>query len=89
MSGVCDVPSTATAISVNVTSVGAATRGYLTLYRGDAAYPPATSTVNFSAGRTRGNSAMILLATNGGTIGVKNASVGSVHLVVDVNGYFQ
>jgi hypothetical protein len=32
----------------------------------------------------------VLLATNGtGTIKVKNGSAGTVHFVLDVNGYFQ
>jgi N-acetylneuraminic acid mutarotase len=87
--GVCGVPSTAIAVSVNVTAVGAATQGHLTLYRGDVTSPPPTSTITFSAGQARGNNAIVPLGTNVGTINVKNGSAGSVHLVLDVNGYFQ
>jgi hypothetical protein len=87
--GVCGVSSTATAVSMNVTVVGASAPGHLTLYPGDAAGPPATSTINFSPGQTRANNAIVLLATNGGTINVRNGSAGGVHLVLDVNGYFQ
>jgi len=87
--GVCGVPSTATAVSVNVTAVGAATRGYLTLYRGDVTSAPLTSSINFSPGQTRANNAVVVLATSVGTINVTNASGGTVHFVLDVNGYFQ
>jgi hypothetical protein len=87
--GACGIPSTATAVSVNVTAVGAATNGYLTLYRGDVTDAPLTSNINFVAGVTRANNAIVLLATTVGTINVKNGSAGSVHFVLDVNGYFQ
>jgi hypothetical protein len=47
------------------------------------------SNVNFSAAQTRGNNAIVFLATDGtGTIKVKNGSAGAVHVVLDVNGYF-
>ena len=87
--GVCGVPSTATAVSVNVTAVGAASNGHLILYRGDETSAPRTSNINFSAGMTRANNAIVLLAANTGTINVENGSAGSVHFVLDVNGYFQ
>jgi hypothetical protein len=83
------VPSAATAVSVNVAAVGAAALGYLTLYPGDAAGPPLASTINFSAGQTRANNAIVRLATNGGTINVANGSAAAVDFVPDVNGYFR
>jgi hypothetical protein len=88
--GDCGVPSTAVAVSVTLTAVGAAAGGYLTLFPGDGAGPPLVSTVKFSAGQTRGNNAIVLLASDGtGTIKVNNGSSGAVHFVLDVNGYFQ
>ena len=88
--GVCGIPGTASAVSVNLTAGGAIAAGYLTLYPGDAAGPPVTSNVNFSAAQTRAGNAVVPLATDGtGTIKVKNGSAGTVHLVLDVNGYFQ
>jgi hypothetical protein len=88
--GTCGIPSTAIAVSVNLTAVSPAAAGYLTLFPGDGAGPPVASSVNFSAGQTRGNNAIVLLATDGtGTIKVKNGSAGTVHFVLDVNGYFQ
>jgi N-acetylneuraminic acid mutarotase len=87
--GVCGIPSTATAVSVNVTAVQPTAPGFLTLYRGDATTPPPTSNVSFTSAVTRAASAVVTVAANGGTINVKNGSAGLVHLVLDVNGYFQ
>jgi hypothetical protein len=88
--GVCGIPATALAVSVNLTAVGAAAAGHLTLYPGDGAGPPLASSVNFSAAQTRANNAIVLLAGDGtGTIRVTNGSAGAVHFVLDVNGYFQ
>jgi uncharacterized repeat protein (TIGR01451 family) len=85
--GRCLVHPWAVAVSVNVTVVGPAARGNLTLYPGDAASPPPTSNINFTTGVTRANNAVVRLARDG-TINVKNGSAGSVHLVLDVNGFF-
>jgi hypothetical protein len=87
--GVCGISSTAIAVSVNLTAVQPAAQGHLILYPGDAAGPPLMSNINFAPGVTRANNAVVPLATNGGTINVKNGSSGAVHFVLDVNGYFQ
>jgi N-acetylneuraminic acid mutarotase len=87
---VCGIPSTASAVSVNLTAVEAAAAGHLILYPGDAVSPPLVSNINFSPGLTRANNAVVPLATDGtGTIKVKNGSAGAVHFVLDVSGYFQ
>jgi hypothetical protein len=88
--GTCGIPPTALAVSLNLTAVQAAAAGHLTLFAGDATFPPLASSLNFSAGRTRANNAIVPLAADGsGTIKVKNGSAGTVHFVLDVNGYFQ
>jgi hypothetical protein len=75
---------------VNLTAVGASAAGYLTLFPGNALGPPLASSINFTAGATRANNAIVPLATDGaGTIQVKNGSAGAAHVVLDVNGYFQ
>jgi PKD repeat protein len=89
--GVCAIPSTAVAIAVNVTVVSPTDRGRVTLYPGgiDA---PVTSTLNFLAGANRANNAIIPLASDGsGTLSSLAFVVGggTVHLIVDVNGYFE
>jgi N-acetylneuraminic acid mutarotase len=89
VSGVCGVPSTAIAVSVNLTVTQPAAQGDLTLYPGDAASPPLVSNINFTPGLTLASNAVVLLATNGGTISVQNRSAGAVHFVLDLNGYFE
>jgi hypothetical protein len=75
---------------VNLTAVAPAAAGSLTVYPGNWVSAPAVSTVNFTAGITRANTAIVGLATDGtGTVKVENRSAGAVHFVLDVNGYFQ
>ena len=74
----------------NVTAVAPSGAGHVTVFPGN--YPaPATSSINFNAGTTRANHAILQLATDGtGTLAATAnlAGGGNVHLVVDVTGYF-
>jgi hypothetical protein len=89
LAGDCGLPADAESVSLNVTVVPGSAPGNVVVYPGDLA-APGTSTVNFAAGQTRANNAIVGLATNGaGTIAVKNRAVAAVHLVLDVNGYFR
>jgi hypothetical protein len=89
LTNVCGVPNTARAISVNVTVTAPTALGFIALFPGNG-IPSQTSTVNFSAGQTRGNNALASLATDGtGSIAVLNGAAGTVHLIIDVTGYFQ
>ena len=86
---VCGVPASAKAVSANVTITGSSAVGQLSFYPGNA-FPLGTSTLNYGAGQTRANNAMLELATDGlGSVGVLNSSAGAVHVILDVNGYFQ
>ncbi|HVF61947.1 MAG TPA: hypothetical protein VNJ70_19240 [Thermoanaerobaculia bacterium] len=89
--GLCGLPATAAALSVNVTVTQSTGPGHLTLFAGDAP-EPGTSTINFGAGQTRANNAILSLATDGmGTLAVLPHVLGggSVHVVLDVNGWFE
>ena len=89
--GSCSIPATARAVAVNVTITQPTDSGHLTLYTGDAS-PPLASTINFSAGQTRANNAILALATNGtGTLAARPVVLGggSVHVILDVVGYFE
>ncbi len=87
--GACGIPATAIAVSVNVTVTEPTAPGYLTIYPSTASRPLA-STLNFVAGQTRANNAVLLLASDGsGTVDAFNGSGGTVHVIVDVNGYFE
>lgn len=89
--GACGIPTSASSVSVNVTVVGATGSGYVTLYPAGLEVPT-VSTVNFAAGQTRSNNAVIALS--GDTLGsiAAQASVaggGQVHLIVDVSGFWE
>jgi hypothetical protein len=88
--GRCGIPGTAKALSLNVTAVAPPGAGYLRFYPGNATAPLA-ATVNFPAGRTRGNNTIVMLASSGtGTFAVNGfTTAGPLQFVVDVNGYFQ
>jgi hypothetical protein len=87
--GACGVPNGAVALAVNVTVTQPAGPGFLRIYPGDVGLPLA-SLINFSAGQTRTNNAILVAPANAAAgIKVSNDSLGQVHLIVDVNGYFQ
>ncbi len=89
VAGTCGIPTSAKSISVNLTVTQTAAAGSLTAFAGNGV-PNGTSSISFAAGATRANNAMLALATNGtGSIGVENDSAGTVHFILDVNGYFQ
>ena len=88
MVGRCAVPSTATAISLNLTVTGATAPGYLTVYPQGLPIPLA-STINFRAGQTRANNAIVPLGTGGAvTIFYGQASGNATNVIVDLNGFF-
>lgn len=81
--------ATIRSLAVNQTVTGPAAEGELVLYRGDLAEEPVTSNLAFGAGRTRANNAILELSREGdGTFKVRNRSTGSVHFILDVNGFF-
>lgn len=88
LTGTCGIPNGAKAVSANVTVVAPPVTGFFSFYPGNA-FPLGTSTVSFKAGVTRANNTLLKLATDGaGTVGVQNSSGGTVHLLIDVSGYF-
>lgn len=88
-SGPCGIPGTARALSVNVTVTGPESDGNLRLFPADEALP-ATSTINFRSGQTRAAAAIVRLSSDGfANLAVQNDSPGRVHLILDVNGYFE
>jgi uncharacterized repeat protein (TIGR01451 family) len=85
----CGVPVGAQALSVNLTVTAPTAPGNLRLYPSDVG-APLVSTINFVAGQTRANNAIVAGAADGSVaIKVLNSSAGTVHLILDVNGYFE
>jgi uncharacterized repeat protein (TIGR01451 family) len=89
IAGRCGVPPTAKAVAVNLTATGATGSGFLRAY---AAFPievPQTSTLNFTAGLTRANNAIVQLSPEGQMAIFNGMAAGSVHAILDVVGYFE
>lgn len=87
--GLCGIPTDAISVSANVTVTGTESPGFLGVFPAGLAVP-ATSVLNFSAGQTRANNAIVSIGgTPSGTITVFNSSGGNVDVIVDVNGYFR
>lgn len=93
VTGTCGIPATAKAISVNQTVTEASAAGFIRVFAGDltGALVPITSAVSFPAGKTRANNGIVALSRDGaGTIAVENDAVGgTLHFILDVNGYFE
>jgi Zn-dependent metalloprotease len=87
VAGTCGVPAGAKSVSFNVTVAGPTAAGNLRLF--PAGLPtPNVSSLNYSAGQTRGNNAISPLGA-GGQIAVRCAPSGTSHAILDVNGYFE
>lgn len=88
IAGTCGIPPTATAISANIAVVGSTAPGNLRLHAAGTPVPP-VSTINYAAGQTRSNNAVAPLSPSGRLAVFVAQSSGSVHFVLDVNGYFE
>jgi ELWxxDGT repeat protein len=85
----CGIPSTARAVAANLTVIQPAAAGFLRVYPSGSS-APMTSTVNFSAGVTRTNNAILALGAGDADAFLSLAGgSGGADLVVDVVGYFQ
>jgi hypothetical protein len=81
------VPSSATAIAVTIIVISPARAGYVTAYPKGATAPLA-STVSFVANRLTNNLALVKLGSSPSGITIRNGSSGTLHLAVDLSGYF-
>jgi hypothetical protein len=86
VTGRAGVPATAAAVVVTVTVTAPSGGGYLTAYPSGESRP-ATSTLNFTTGRTVPNLAVVRVGTNG-QISIYNGSNGHSDVLVDVSGYY-
>jgi hypothetical protein len=86
--GSCGIPKSARAVSVNIAIAGATATGNLRLRAGGTAVPGVAS-INYAAGQTRSNNAIVPLSATGAIAAFVAQASGTVHLILDVNGYFQ
>lgn len=86
VAGEGEVPADAGAAVLNVTVVTPAAAGYVTAYP-TGATRPATSSVNFGAGRTTANAVTAELGTDG-RVTLANGSTRPVNVLADVTGWY-
>jgi hypothetical protein len=86
--GACGVPSTAKAVSVNITVTQPTDAGDLRVFPAGSELP-LVSSINYSPGQTRANNAVLTLGTGGAVTIHCDQATGSVHFLLDVNGVFQ
>jgi hypothetical protein len=84
----CGIPLTARSVSVNITVTGPTAAGDLRIHPGGTPLPPA-SAINYRAGQTRANNAVLPLSRFGELAVYTSQASGTVHVIIDVNGYFQ
>jgi hypothetical protein len=87
LAGHCGLPAGIRAVSVNLTVTQPTAAGYLTLYPGGPA--PLTSSMNYRAGQTRANNAVLAVGGSGEIVVRCGQASGTTQFVLDVNGYFQ
>jgi uncharacterized repeat protein (TIGR01451 family) len=86
--GACGIPATAWSVSVNATVTGPIAPGNLRLFP-EGTPVPSSSSLNFGAGQTRANSAVVLLGPAGDLSVFDGQATGTTHFLLDVNGYFE
>lgn len=91
IAGRCGVPASAVAVAVNVTAVDATAPGTIAAFAAGKA-APMTQVIAFPAGRALASNAQVGLGAFG-ELGIRcempSATVGSVHLVLDITGYYE
>jgi uncharacterized repeat protein (TIGR01451 family) len=86
VAGSCGIPATADALAVNITVANATAGGHFKVYE-DGLALPVTSALNFDAGQSRANNAIVRMVD--GVFTIYNASTGANDAIVDVVGYFE
>jgi uncharacterized repeat protein (TIGR01451 family) len=86
--GRCAIPPTAWAVSTNVVVTAPTAAGNLQIFPGGTP-PPGSSSLNYGAGQTRANNAVVLLGPAGDLQALAGQASGTAHFLLDVNGFFE
>lgn len=86
--GACDIPADAVALGLNVAIIAPTADSYLTVFPADAAKRPVAANLNWVAGQAPTPNAVTARLAADGKIAFYNLA-GTVHLAVDVQGYYQ
>jgi bacillolysin len=84
ISGNCTIPSSASAVVMNLTATGTGGAGFVTAFPCDSPRPNASS-LNYGSGQTAGNAVLAKLSATGQLC---LFSLAETDLIVDINGYF-
>jgi hypothetical protein len=84
----CGIPSTARAVTANVTVATPTAAGVLSLRPGGTVPAPA-STISYAPGQTRANNAVLLLGAAGDVVVACGQVSGTTQFILDVTGYFE
>lgn len=85
--GRCSIPAGATAIVANVTAVGPSERSFMTIWPSDRQQPTASS-LNYVGGQPPFPNAVTVRLSADGRVNVYNQN-GSVHVIIDVSGFYE
>jgi hypothetical protein len=85
--GNCTIPTGATAIVANVTAVGPTAQSFMTIWPAGETQPNASS-LNYSAGQAPFPNAVTVTLSADGKINAANKN-GSVHVIIDIAGYYE
>jgi hypothetical protein len=88
VAGRCGVPPEARVIAANVTVTQPTAAGNVRVYPAGSPVP-LVSSINYGAGQTRANNAIVTLSVGGEMAAKASQAAGTVHLIVDVAGYFE
>jgi hypothetical protein len=88
LAGRCGIPTSARAVSGNITVVQSTAAGDLRVYPAGSGLANA-SAINYRAGQARANNATAQLGTGGAAVVRCDQPSGNVHVIIDVNGYYQ
>jgi uncharacterized repeat protein (TIGR01451 family) len=86
--GQCAVPAGATALSFIITVNQPTAGGDLRVY-GAGVNPALTSVINYAAGQTRANNGVVTLGAGGDFVVQSDQPTGTVHVIIDLMGYFR
>ena len=84
--GQCGIPFSAEAVSLNITVTNTQGPGFIVIYPQGNGSAPLVSTLNYLAGQTVANAAIVPIGSGGDLTVV--AGVSGTDLIIDVNGYY-
>jgi uncharacterized protein len=88
IAGKCGIPTGAKSVSLNVTVTEPTLQGHVRVFPAGQT-PPNISTLNYVAGLARANNAVGILSAAGELAVFVAQASGTVHVVIDVNGYYE